>query len=117
MDHLGWQVEDDRHGRDTGVAGPGEEDPACVGRQVRGVDDAQAARPQAARELAVESPEREARGPLVRRVAGDERRNASDERISSAAKWRAAKVDLPEPAGADQDDEDGSGSSIGRMPR
>ena len=36
-------------------------------------------------------------------------RNRSDDRISSGAKWRAAKVDLPAPAAPIEDDQAGIG--------
>ena len=39
-------------------------------------------------------------------------RNASDERTSSGAKWRAANVDLPAPAAPTRTTSDGSGSSM-----
>ena len=38
-------------------------------------------------------------------------RNASEDRTSSGAKWRAANVDLPEPAAPTSTTSDGSGTS------
>ena len=49
---------------------------------------------------------------LIGLVARDETPEASEERISSGAKWRAANVDLPDPAGPTRTTRLGSGMTM-----
>ena len=94
------------------------QDARSRGPDVGGVDDgALAARRGGAPTPAPRAANAGPRRPLVRLVAGDRARKASDDRISSAANRRRASVDLPDPAGPTSRTSTGSGRrEVGHAP-
>ena len=107
------QVEHDRDGRDSGRGSSPDEVEPRGGLHVRGVDDSRPGPRRAGGSLEgrVECPEGPPADRLVRLTSCPRRaRNASDDSTSPGAKWRAAKVDLPEPAAPTRTTTDGSGT-------
>ena len=108
------QVEDDRDTRDAGLGRTGDERPPGVWLTL--VASITVSRPDRSRATTARWRAPNA-GFVAAWLAGSpltSARNASEDRTSSGAKWRAANVDLPEPAAATSTTSEGSGRSMTR---